>query len=306
MVPPPERNGPLAQRRVFLGAFALFAGTIVFSLAGAALLNYGPALAAPALAWIAATTGLALDRLIMWPTWLNMAMLPVLAFTLFFRELGTSPDGHYSAGRAWRRSAAFLIAGSAIGAASELVGTQTGFPFGPYSYGEFLGPKIAGHVPWLIPPSWYALSLVSYDLARRLGAGRAGRILGTALFMVLWDVALDPAMNHAFPFWKYAAGGAYFGMPLVNWFGWALTSSLIALAYEFALGGLRAAPDAFVGRWSPALYATNSMLSIGVCLAYRAPLAALAGAAGLVLALGLVWMRRTHAPAPPAGALASA
>jgi putative membrane protein len=274
----------------------------LFSLAGAALLSYAPTLAAPALAWISTNLGVGLETLIKAPTWVNMGMLPILTFALFFDELGR-PDGQsFDSRRAWTRSLSFLAAGSLIGATSELIGTQTGFPFGAYSYGDFLGPKIAGHVPWLIPPSWYALSLVSYDLARRLGAGRAGRVLGTALFMVLWDVALDPAMNHAFPFWRYEAGGVYFGMPLVNWAGWALTSALIAVAYE-ALGGLRRQPDAFVERWSPAFYAANSLFSVGVCLAYRAVLAALVGAAGLAVALGLVRLRsatRTQGAAAPA------
>ena len=122
-------------------------------------------------------------------------------------------------------------------------------------------------------------------------------MLGTALFMVLWDVALDPAMNHAFPFWRYETGGVYFGMPLVNWAGWALTSALIALAYE-ALGGLRRQPDAFVERWSPTFYAANSLFSVGVCLAYRAVLAAIVGAAGLAAALALVRVRRNTQPEP--------
>ncbi len=273
----------MTSRRVFLLALGLFAGSVVFSLAGAVLLNFFPGPAAEALNAIAVSTGLSLDDLIKLPTWVNMAMLPVLAFTLYLGELG------------WGRSVAFLVAGSVIGAAAELIGTQTGFPFGPYSYGDFLGAKIAGHVPWLIPPSWYAISIVSLDLGRRLGLGRVGRIGAVALFMVLWDVALDPAMNHAFPFWKYEVGGVFFGMPLVNWGGWALTSVLIGLAYE-ALGGLRPAPDPFVRTWAPRFYVLNSAFSVGVCLAYKAPLAALAGLAGLAVALGVLYARRDAAP----------
>ena len=277
----------MTARRVFLVALALFVGSVVFSLAGAALLNFFPVQAASALAVIADVTGLTLADLIKLPTWVNMAMLPVLAFTLYLPELG------------WAKSTAFLAVGCVVGAAAELIGTQTGFPFGPYSYGDFLGAKIAGHVPWLIPPSWYAISLVSLDLGRRLGLGRAGRVGAVALFMVLWDVALDPAMNHAFPFWKYEIGGVFFGMPLVNWAGWALTSVVIAVGYE-ALGGLRAAPSAFVDVWAPRFYAVNSLFSVGVCFVYKAPLAGLAGLAGLALAFGVLWLRRDAAP-PVAG-----
>ena len=277
----------MTSHRVFLVALALFVGSVVFSLAGAALLNFFPVQAATALGVIADVTGLTLADLIKIPTWVNMAMLPVIAFALYLPELG------------WPRSLAFLAVGCVVGAAAELVGTQTGFPFGPYSYGDFLGAKIAGHVPWLIPPSWYAVSIVSLDLGRRLGLGRAGRVGAVALFMVLWDVALDPAMNHAFPFWKYEVGGVFFGMPLVNWAGWALTSALIAVGYE-ALGGLRAAPGPFVDVWAPRFYAVNSLFSVGVCFVYRAPLAGLAGLAGLAVALGVLWLRRDAAPPPAA------
>ncbi|MDT0633287.1 carotenoid biosynthesis protein [Rubrivirga sp. S365] len=284
----------MTSHRVFLIALALFAGSVVFSLAGATLLNFFPGPAASALGVIADVTGLTLQDLIKIPTWVNMAMLPVLAFALYLPELG------------WGRSLAFLAVGCVVGAAAELIGTQTGFPFGPYSYGDFLGAKIAGHVPWLIPPSWYAISIVSLDLGRRLGLGRAGRVGAVALFMVLWDVALDPAMNHAFPFWKYDVGGVFFGMPLVNWAGWALTSAVIAVGYE-ALGGLRAAPGPFEAVWAPRFYAVNSLFSVGVCFAYKAPAAGLAGLVGLAIALGVLWLRRDAAPpvSGPAGSRAA-
>ncbi|MFN3597547.1 MAG: bisanhydrobacterioruberin hydratase CruF [Rubricoccaceae bacterium] len=275
----------MTSQRAFLIAFAFFAGTILFSLSGAFLLNYAPAQASAALGWIQGRLGLGLDMLIKLPTWINMVMLAVVALALYWRELGPA------------RSLAFLAIGSVVGAGAELLGTTTGFPFGPYSYGEFLGAKIAGHVPWLIPISWYAISVVSLDLARRMHLGRLGRILMTAVFMVLWDVALDPAMNHAFPFWKYDVGGVFFGMPLVNWFGWFLTSAVIALGYEL-MGGLRAAPDAFVRRWAPVFYAVNTLFSVGICFAYRAPLAGLAGLAGLAVAMALVYWPRRAATRP--------
>lgn len=287
----------MTHRTVFLVAFAFFAGSIVFSLAGAFLLNYAPGPAGVALDRIAVATGLQLDDLIKIPTWINMGMLMVLALTLYWGELGPG------------RSLAFLAVGSLIGAAAELVGTQTGFPFGAYTYGEFLGAKIAGHVPWLIPPSWYAIALVSLDFGRRLGLGRWGRVGAVALFMVLWDVALDPAMSYAFPFWKYDVGGVFFGMPLVNWAGWALTSAVIALAFEFALGGLRSAPDAFVGRWAPIFYSVNTLFSLLICVAYGHPYAAVAGLVGLGVVLALLRAKRGAVPpdaarldAPRAGA----
>ncbi len=279
----------MTSRRVYLFAFAFFVGSVVFSLAGATLMNYFPGPAGQALGAIATNTGITLDMLIKAPTWVNMGMLVVLALSLYWEELG------------WRRSLGFLAIGCVVGATAELVGTTTGFPFGPYSYGDFLGAKIADHVPWLIPPSWYAISIVSLDLARRLGLGRIGRILGAAAFMVLWDVALDPAMSHAFPFWKYDVGGIFFGMPLVNWAGWFLTSALIAAGYEYLLGGLRDEPSEFVERWAPVFYGVNTAFSIGICLAYRAWLAAVPGAIGLVLVFWVLKARRNARPSARVG-----
>ncbi|MEM1118702.1 MAG: carotenoid biosynthesis protein, partial [Bacteroidota bacterium] len=153
-----------------------------------------------------------------------------------------------------------------------------------------------GHVPWLIPPSWYAIAIVSLDLSRRLGWGRWGRIGGVALFMVLWDVALDPAMSYAFPFWTYGVDGVFFGMPLVNWAGWALTSLVIGLAFEM-MGGLKAAPDPFVERWAPRFYVLNSAFSIAICFAYRAPLAGLAGLVAILIVVGLLMRAKGRTPA---------
>jgi putative membrane protein len=284
----PDRTAPPPTRRAFLALFALFAGTIAFALAGSALMRFAPAQAAASFTWFDAHVGLGPDDLIRAPTWAYMALLPLLALSLYAGELGP------------RRSVGFLAWGAAVGATAELVGTNTGVPFGAYSYGDWLGPKIAGDVPYFIPPSWYALSVVSLDLARRMGLARPGRVLAAAALMVLWDVALDPAMNHAFPMWSYRTSGVYFGMPLVNWAGWLLPATVIALGYETLLGGLAPRADPFVGAWGPRLYAANVLFPVGICLLFGAPLAGLAGLAALGVALGLVrWRERGAAPPAP-------
>lgn len=265
----------MSSRSVFLVAFGLFVTAIVFSLSGASLLQFAPNTARTALEWIAQNLGPTLDMLIKGPTWLYMALLPVLGVALYWRELGPA------------KSFAFLVIGSLIGGGAELLGTTTGFPFGAYEYNEMLGAKFAGHVPYFIPPSWYAISIVSLDLARRTGAGRWGRIALVAALMVLWDVALDPAMNYAFPFWTYGAEGPFFGMPWVNWGGWLLTSALIGLAYEW-MGGLNAEPTSFVERWGPRFYALNTLFAVGICFVYKVPLAGVAGLIGLAAAFGLI------------------
>ncbi len=281
---PSDPRPAAVAHRLFLVVFAVFAGSILFSVAGTMLLSFFPVAAGRALAWLAVHLGLSLESLVKGPTWVYMALMPVLTLLLYLPALGP------------KRSLLFFLWGSVIGATAELIGTQTGIPFGAYAYSDLLGPKIAGHVPWFIPPSWYAMSLLSYDLARRLGLRAAGTILMTAVLMVLWDVALDPAMTTPVAvgrsFWTYAGGGVYFGMPLVNWVGWLLTSALIAWGYEKLLGGLDHRAD-----WAPLLYAVNVLFPVFVCFAYGA---ALAGVLGIVaLGVTLVLTRRTGTPILP-------
>jgi putative membrane protein len=198
------------------------------------------------------------------------------------------------------KSIAFLLAASLIGAGSELLGTNTGIPFAPYEYTDRLGPKIAGDVPYFIPTSWYALAVLCYDLGGRLRLGVAGRVMATAALMVVWDVALDPAMNQGgatFVFWIYPEGGAYYGMPWVNWYGWFVTSVLIALVFEL-LGGMRPSPDAFVHKWAPWAYVLNVVFPIAICLLYGLPWAGVIAIAVLAATMSLIHWRSRTEPVP--------
>ncbi len=132
------------------------------------------------------------------------------------------------------RTAIFFVVSTTLSLAAELVGTGTGWPFGSYTYGDALGPKVLERVPVAIPLSWFSLGLTSYVLARlvldRLGrdsAGVAAIALGVWIFVV-WDLALDPAMAApAMPlrFWTWHQTGPYFGMPLQNLAGWTATAA---------------------------------------------------------------------------------
>lgn len=263
--------------RLFVVAFAGFVAAILFSVAGTLLLNASPQRAAQALGWIYQNLGLRLEDLVKGPTWIYMILMPLLTFLLYLPILGI------------KRSVLFFLFASVIGAAAELLGTQTGFPFGHYTYTNLLGAQIAGHVPWLIPPSWYAMALLSYDLARRVTSSTAGIVMTTAIFMVLWDVALDPAMtagaHSGWSFWWFEGGGIFFGMPLVNWAGWLGTSAVIAYGFEKWLGGMEGEAS-----WAPLLWSVNVAFPVFILFAYGA---ALAGVLGLVaMAIPLILIRR--------------
>jgi putative membrane protein len=256
---------------VFRFSFWLFVGAISFSVAGMLLLKLFPS--------TMELFGPIYTKLVKTPTWTFMTMLAILPVLMYGSSLG------------WRRIWAFVAWGCLVGAAGELIGT-TGIltvggiplPFGEYHYTNWLGPKIAGHVPYFIPPSWFAMSIVSLDLARRVTTRRWGYILLGTIFMVLWDVALDPAMNQAFPFWNYAVDGFFFGMPFSNWVGWFVVTLVILIGYEWMRGDREIQND-----WAPWVYALNCFFPLAICLLRDLYLAALIGTLTSALPFVLLW-----------------
>ena len=126
------------------------------------------------------------------------------------------------AGRRWLPALGALYATSL---ASELLGTTVGLPFGPYRYTPGLGPQWFEHVPVLIPLSWFTMATASFALTRDwLGARRPAVTIAVAsLVLAAWDLVLDPAMSQVTPYWIWGTSGPYYGMPLLNLFGWYIT-----------------------------------------------------------------------------------
>ena len=269
---------------MFRIAFWAFAATIAFAIAGTLAL-FIPPVRDFFLPYY--------DSLVNTPTWVYMVLLPVMPLALYWDSLGAG------------RSIAFFLIASVIGAGSELLGTNTGFPFGEYVYTDRLGAKILGDVPYVIPTSWYAVGLVAYDLAGRLGWGRIGRVLGMAALMVVWDVALDPAMNQGggtFVFWTYPDGGAFYGMPWVNWFGWAFTSAVIAIGFELA-GGLPERASDLRRRFAMPVYVLNVVFPISICFLYGLPWAGVIATVVLGLSLAVIrWRESAGGTLRPASA----
>lgn len=261
---------PRTLRAIQLMLLAAFAGSVAFSLVGMLLMRAAPTAvswAGPWLPWLMKT-----------PTWVYMLSLPALAFALFVPSYG------------WTRSLSLFVWGSAVGLSAELAGTTTGYPFGGYAYTEFLNPKILGHVPYLIPPTWYAVSILSWELAARITARTPHRLLVGAVFMVLWDVALDPAMGAGFPVWQWESEGFFYGMPALNWIGWLATSLVIVGGYELIS---RATPPV-ASRWTIPVWLVNGVFAVGICAVSGMWLAVGVGAVAIGLPIMLVLRR----PAP--------
>lgn len=132
----------------------------------------------------------------------------------------------------------FLISWS-----TETASIATGFPFGNYYYTDLLGVKI-GTVPLAIMPAYFAAGYLAWTMGTiflgNLGTGIEKRNLFLVPFvssfvMVMWDFCFDPINSTINGAWIWEDGGAYYGVPISNYFGWYLTVFLIYQVFALYL-----------------------------------------------------------------------
>jgi uncharacterized membrane protein len=112
-----------------------------------------------------------------------------------------------------------------------------GIPFGPCSYTANIGQLLFYPLPWAIPALWLVAILSSRGVARLiLRPSRTARTYGyqligvTIALTVLFDLGLEPYATSVKQFWtwhKTKLPFDWYGAPIVNFFGWAVTSLLI-------------------------------------------------------------------------------
>lgn len=180
-----------------------------------------------------------------------------------------------------------LVAVYVLSFVAEHAGTGYGIPFSGYGYTGLLGPKLMGRVPYVIPLSWFLMSAPAWILARETFP-RAGqfvpRILQATFLLVLWDLALDPAMSHLTPYWLWENAGPFYGMPWVNLAGWALTGVILMIALE-VLDRVLDWSGSLSPRWALGYYLAVLLMPLGMVTA-----AGLWGAVAATLgALGVAW-----------------
>lgn len=139
-----------------------------------------------------------------------------------------------------KRGAFAIFALGVFGYAIETFGVLTGLPYGEFFYGDSLGGKLFGIVPYLLPVSYAPLVIGAVAASWRPAGSRTFFILRSALLLTLIDGVLDPGAV-SLGFWVWPEGGIYYGVPLSNYFGW-LVSSVLAAALLLSLGGWRFVP----------------------------------------------------------------
>jgi uncharacterized membrane protein len=169
----------------------------------------------------------------------------VFAFLAVYLLLATAEWG-------WRRAAAFTAWAGSLAFGAEWTSTRVGFPFGLYRYtGVTRGHELyLSNVPFFDPLSFAFLAYASLGMARYLLArgdtGTAGtgtgaiarvRLAGTTGLLMMWlDLVIDPLAVRGErwflgPIFYYPDPGWYFGVPLVNFAGWMLVGTTIALGW---------------------------------------------------------------------------
>ncbi|MBI2529343.1 MAG: carotenoid biosynthesis protein [Candidatus Rokubacteria bacterium] len=145
-----------------------------------------------------------------------------------------------------RKAAAFLVWGWAVAFAAEYASTRVGLPFGLYHYtGATVGRELyLSNIPLFDSLSFPVLAYASWCLAR-WASGRAGGAAAVGLsgiVMMLLDVVIDPLAVRGERWFLgyiffYPDGGAYFGVPLSNFFGWTIVGWVIVAGYVRVAAG---------------------------------------------------------------------
>ena len=170
----------------------------------------------------------------------------------------------------WRRTGTFLLVGWLTAFLCEFSSTRVGVPFGFYYYnGSTVGQELyIADVPFMDSLSFTFLLFASYCMAlvfvlpsaQQSGFDRLHLVLDpaignswpvlvlTAAFLMFIDVIIDPVALRGDRWflgliYGYPEPGLYFGIPLMNFVGWAVVG-LLALSVYFIIERRLAPPHA--------------------------------------------------------------
>ncbi len=114
------------------------------------------------------------------------------------------------------------------GLAAEIIGVNTGWIFGNYSYGDVLGLKIF-NTPLLIGLNWFLVAYCTISIIDYIPTNSWIKYLTGIFLLVLLDYFIEPTAIRL-GFWNWENGN----IPIRNYYGWAAISGLI-LAQGFLL-----------------------------------------------------------------------
>lgn len=147
-------------------------------------------------------------------TALAIVLLAIPSYYFFYRSVGIK--------------SAFIVIGllSIFAIGIETIGILTGFPYGSFAYADSIPGKLFGHTPWTVAFAWTPLVIGAATFVKRISnSSILKQTLVSTAFLILFDLILDPGAV-AIGMWEYGKNGAYYGVPLMNFFGWALSGAI--------------------------------------------------------------------------------
>jgi bisanhydrobacterioruberin hydratase len=136
----------------------------------------------------------------------------------------------------------FLLLAFVTGMLVEIIGVNTGYLFGIYTYGQVLGPKILG-VPLLIGINWWVTVVICGLVTKQLyhwvqqkrgesnaplqGWQRWALIFDGAFLATLFDALMEPVAQQL-GFWQWQQGI----IPWYNYFCWFVVSAFLLYFYH--------------------------------------------------------------------------
>jgi len=165
----------------------------------------------------------------------KLRTIQVLLGALFFIIHGALVWGFFNI-------AIFLIITIIVSLFLEIIGSKTGYVFGgKYHYNSDNTPGfILFGIPVLIPIAWFGIIYMSINFCNYVTNVRFPFensinyffIILTAIFVMLLDLVLDPlAVDEKR--WNWELPGIYYGIPILNFFGWLLVPLLILLIFQY-------------------------------------------------------------------------
>ncbi|QYZ78910.1 carotenoid biosynthesis protein [Methanofollis formosanus] len=143
----------------------------------------------------------------------------------------------------WRRGAVLLGVLTVLPLLVEAAAVATGVPYGSFAYADALGWKVFGLVPWTVAVAYPPVFLGAVTAAGICVGPTLRRFLpASALLLVAADLVLDPAAVSA-GFWAWGNSGVYYGIPTVNFVGWAITGVFYAWVFHRGAGGSMPPPS---------------------------------------------------------------
>lgn len=140
---------------------------------------------------------------------------------------------HFASWTRWPTALQGLAIMVTIAYASEFIGTHTGVVFGDYAYSPTAIGPLVGEVPILLPLAYFSMGYGAY-VVTRIMMGNVDRRLGSVelvltsmiagIVMTFIDIVSDPIASTLLGKWTWEGGGAYFGVPVHNFYGWLATT----------------------------------------------------------------------------------